>query len=101
MEKESQFEKGKRELKEIREKLKELREKQRSIQGNLKTAMEQRQKLFGDVALGLRDPGEKAKVNQEIRELGGKREGLDITIKELEVREIRLDRGGYGKFYSH
>jgi len=59
-------------------------------------ATEKRQKLYGDVALGLRGPEEKARINQEIRELEGEREDLDITIKELEIRETRLAKGGYG-----
>lgn len=101
MEKEKGFKDFERDLKDIREKLKELREKQRSNQGKLITATEQRKKLYGDVALGLAGPGEKARINQEIRELEGEREDLDITIRELEERETRLDRGGYGKFYRH
>jgi hypothetical protein len=70
-------------------------------QGDLLNATEQRQKLFGDVALGLGDPEEKAKINQRIRELEGELEDLDITIRELQERKARLDRGGYGKFYRH
>jgi len=101
MQEESQFEKGQRELKEIREKLKELREKQGLIKRDLMNATEQRQKLFGDIALGLRDPEEKPKINEKIRELEGEREDLDIAIKELEIRETRLDKGGYGKIYLH
>ena len=101
MEEESQFEKGTRELKEIREKLRELEEKRALNQRDLLNATEQRQKLFGDIALGKADPEEKPKINQKIRELEGEREDLGITIEELEVRETRLDRGGYGKFYQH
>ncbi|GAI85507.1 unnamed protein product, partial [marine sediment metagenome] len=59
------------------------------------------QKLYGDVALGLAGPGEKARINQEVRELEEEHKDLEITIKELEIRETRLDRGGYGKFYRH
>jgi len=101
VEKESQFEKLRRDLKEIREKLRELHKRGSEIQRDLRNATEQQQKLFGDIALGLGDPGEKAKVNQKIKELEEEREDLDITIKELEIRETRLDRGGYGKFYQH
>lgn len=101
MEKEKGFEDFKRELKEIGEKLRELNKRESEVQRDLRTATEQRQKLYGDVALGLRGPGEKARINERIRELEGELEDLDITIKELEERGTRLDRGGYGKFYRH
>ena len=90
-----------RELKEIREKLRELKEKRTLNQRDLTNLTEQRQKLFGDVALGLADPQEKPKINQRIIELEAAGEDLDITIKELEARETRLDRGGYGKIFRH
>lgn len=101
MEEESQFEKGKRELKEIREKLRELEDKRGVNQRDLVNIRAKRKKLYGDIALGLGDPGEKPKINQEIKQLEQEREDLDITIKELEVRETRLDKGGYGHFYAH
>ena len=101
MEEESTFEKFRRELKEIREKLRELHERGALNQRDLLTATKQRQKLFGDVALGLSDPEDKAKINQEIKQLEEERKDLDITIKELEERETRLDRGGYRKFYRY
>jgi len=101
MEEESQFEKGTRELKEIREKLRELEKKRSEIQRDLVIAREQRQKLFGDIALGLGDLGDKAKINQEINQLEQGRDDLNITIKELEVREERLDRGGFGFVHLH
>lgn len=101
MEKAKGFEDFERELKEIREKLGELEKKRSEIGRDLVIATEQRQKLFGDIALGLGDPGEKPKINQEIKQLEGEREDLDITIKELEVREERLDRGGYGFIHVH
>jgi len=95
MEKESQFEKGERELKEIREKLRELEDRRSKIGQDLLNAKEKRQKLYGDIALHLVDTGEKkAKINQEIKQLKEKREDLDITIEELKVREARLK--GFG-----
>ena len=101
VEKQKGFEDFRRELKEIREKLRELEEKRTLTERDLMNATEKRQKLFGDIALGKADPEEKAKINQGIRELEGKREDLDITIKELETRETRLDKGGYGFIYTH
>ena len=97
MEEESQFEEGKRELKEIREKLRELEKKRAVNQRDLKNITAKRKVLYGDIALGLADPGEKAKINQEIKRLEREREDLDITIKELEVRETILN-ASYGNF---
>jgi len=71
----------------IQEKLSELRKQIVANRQDLRDLKKHKQKLFGDIVLGLADSREKTKIKKRIKELEEKFEDLRITIKELEVRE--------------
>jgi len=76
-----------KEYKLIQEKLSELRKQIVANRQELRDLKKYKQKLFGDIALGLADSKEKTKTKNKIKELEEEFEDLRITIKELEVRE--------------
>ena len=71
----------------IQEKLSELRKRIVANRQELRDLKKYKQKLFGDIVLGLADSKEKTKTKKRINELEEEFEDLKITIKELEVRE--------------
>ena len=71
----------------IQEKLSELRKQIVANRQELRDLKKYKQKLFGDIVLGLADSKEKTKTKKRINELEEEFEDLRITIKELEVRE--------------
>ena len=71
----------------IQEKLSELRKRIVANRQELRDLKKYKQKLFGDIVLGLADSKEKTKTKKRIKELEEEFEDLRITIKELEVRE--------------
>jgi seryl-tRNA synthetase len=76
-----------KEYKLIQEKLSELRKQIAANRQELRDLKKYKQKLFGDIALGLADAKEKSKTKKRIKELEEEFEDLRVTIKELEVRE--------------
>jgi len=76
-----------KEYKLIREKLSELRKRIVANRQELRDLKKHKQKLFGDIVLGLADSKEKTKTKKRINKLEEEFEDLKITIKELEVRE--------------
>jgi len=81
------------EYKLIQEKLSELRKRIVANRRELRDLKKYRQKLFGDIVLGLADSKEKTKTKKRINELEEEFEDLRITIKELEVRERMYNFG--------
>ena len=71
----------------IQGKLSELRKQIVTNRQELRDLKKYKQKLFGDIVLGLADSKEKTKTKKRIKELEEEFEDLRITIKELEVRE--------------
>jgi len=71
----------------IQEKLSELRKQIVTNRQELRDLKKHKQKLFGDIVLGLADSKEKNKTKKRIKDLEEEFEDLRITIKELEVRE--------------
>ncbi|MDD5015081.1 MAG: hypothetical protein PHW73_08270 [Atribacterota bacterium] len=71
----------------IQGKLSELRKRIVANRQELRDLKKHKQKLFGDIVLGLADSKEKTKTKKRITELEEEFEDLRITIKELEVRE--------------
>lgn len=53
-----------------------------------------RQKVFGDIYLGLVSPSKKKIINSEIRQLEEDINNADIAVTELELRQTLLKRSG-------
>ena len=77
----------KKEYRLIQEKLSEFRKRIVANRQELRDLKKHKQKLFGDIVLGLADSKEKTKTKKRINKLEEEFEDLKITIKELEVRE--------------